>query len=66
MDVCSTTLGYYQKNGEDKYFLAYNMLPACLYDLALGEDMLPRCSDTKSCREDPLDYTRKAGKFTTD
>ena len=71
MDTCSTTLGWYADSTQPdgyNYFLAYNMLPTCLYtfdQVSVNFDAKPLCSETASCASDPLSYGRVAGGYTT-
>ena len=68
MDLCGTTLGFYADENEAdgfNYFLAYNMLPSCLFEINTDSNVKPLCSERADEDTDwgknPLSYTRAAG-----
>ena len=71
MDICSTTLGWYEDSSQldgYNYFLAYNMVPTCLYTTdtaSTNSNTVGLCSERANCVNDPLSYGRAAGGFTT-
>ena len=69
-DVCGTTLGFYPEEDNPEnivYFLAYKLLPACLYEQS-SDNVKSLCSAQNSpgtCGYDPLHYSIAAGQFLT-
>ena len=70
MDICGTTLAFYSPEDDPDttiYFLAYKLLPGCLFETATNnvKDLCSDYPDSGGCAYDPLTYTRTAGQFLT-